>query len=150
MAEEMEQVADTPAPGDALAEQGAADPPAEQADTSSAAEKPESIAKPERPDSESDDNGQELLGFDQNNLGLLMDVSLQVTVELGRKEMQFGEILQLGKGSVIELNKMAEDPIAIYVNQSKIAQGEVVVVDEHFGVRITKLMNRSNVIRNLG
>jgi len=75
------------------------------------------------------------------NLDLLMDVALQVTVELGRKEMRFSEILQLGKGSLVELNKVADEPVDIYVNQSKVAEGEVVVVDDHFGVRITKLLN---------
>ncbi len=76
-----------------------------------------------------------------DNLDLLMDISLQITVELGRREMRFEEILQLGKGSLVELNKIADDPVDIYVNQSKIALGEVVVVDDHFGVRITKLLN---------
>jgi len=75
------------------------------------------------------------------NLDLLLDVNLQITVELGRKEMNFGDILQLGRGSIVELNKMADEPVDIYVNQSKIAQGEVVVVDEHFGVRVTKLLS---------
>lgn len=73
------------------------------------------------------------------NLELLLDVSLNVTVELGRKEMRFGEVLNLGKGSLVELNKIADEPVDIYVNQSKIAEGEVVVVDDHFGVRITRL-----------
>jgi len=77
------------------------------------------------------------------NLDLLMDVNLQITVELGRRDMNFGDILQLGRGSVVELNKMADEPVDIYVNRSKIAEGEVVVVDEHFGVRVTKLLSSS-------
>jgi flagellar motor switch protein FliN/FliY len=83
------------------------------------------------------------------NLDLLMDVNLQITVELGRKDMNFGDILQLGRGSIVELNKMADEPVDIYVNQSKIAQGEVVVVDEHFGVRVTKLLSSAR-IKKLG
>lgn len=79
------------------------------------------------------------------NLDLLMDVNLQITVELGRRDMNFGDILQLGRGSVVELNKMADEPVDIYVNRSKIAEGEVVVVDEHFGVRVTKLLSSSRV-----
>ena len=75
------------------------------------------------------------------NLDLLMDVALEITVELGRKEMTFGEILQLSKGSLIELTKIADGPVDIYVNRSKIAEGEVVVIDEHFGVRITRILN---------
>ena len=77
------------------------------------------------------------------NLDLLMDVNLQITVELGRRDMNFGDILQLGRGAVVELNKMADEPVDIYVNRSKIAEGEVVVVDEHFGVRVTKLLSSS-------
>jgi len=75
------------------------------------------------------------------NLNLLLDVNLQVTVELGRKEMSFAEVLQLSKGSLVELSKIADEPVDIYVNQSKIAEGEVVVVDDHFGVRVTKLLS---------
>lgn len=81
-------------------------------------------------------------GFDK--LDLLSEVSLQITVELGSKEMAFGEVLQLGKGSVIELNKLAEEPVEVFVNHRKIAEGEVVVVDEHFGVRITRLYGDQN------
>lgn len=83
------------------------------------------------------------------NFDLLMDVNLKITVELGRKDMNFGDVLQLGRGSIVELNKMADEPVDIYVNQSKIAQGEVVVVDEHFGVRITKLLS-SERIKKIG
>ena len=82
------------------------------------------------------------------NLDLLMDVSLHITVELGRREMRFGEILKLGKGSIVELNKLADDPVDVYVNQSKVAEGEVVVVDEHFGVRITKLFDSQKLKRS--
>lgn len=86
---------------------------------------------------------------EDNKLDILVDVSLNVTVELGRKEMIIGEILKLTKGSVIELNKLVDDPVDIYVNQSKIAEGEVVVVDEHFGVRITKLVDTNERINKL-
>ncbi len=81
------------------------------------------------------------------NLDLLMDVALEITVELGRKEMTFGEILQLSKGSLIELTKLADGPVDIYVNRSKIAEGEVVVIDEHFGVRITRILNTERLKR---
>ncbi len=81
--------------------------------------------------------------LDEKRLELLKDVTFQITVELGRKEIPFGEVLNLGRGSVIELNKLAEEPVDIYVNQIKVAEGEVVVVDEHFGVRISKLLSAS-------
>jgi len=77
---------------------------------------------------------------DSDKIELLKEVSFEVTVELGRKAMVFNDILNLGKGSIIELDKLAEEPVDIYVNQSKIAQGEVVVVEDHFGVRISKLL----------
>lgn len=79
--------------------------------------------------------------IDVTNLDLLMDVSLLITVELGRKDMNLGEVLKLGKGSLVELNKIADEPVDIFVNRSKIAEGEVVVVDDHFGVRITRILN---------
>lgn len=75
-----------------------------------------------------------------DKIELLKEVAFQVTVELGRKDMVFNDILNLGKGSIIELEKLADEPVDIYVNQSKIAQGEVVVVEDHFGVRISKLL----------
>ncbi|TDI82765.1 MAG: flagellar motor switch protein FliN [Caldithrix sp.] len=81
------------------------------------------------------------------NLDLLRDVTLTITVELGRRDMRFGEVLELGKGSLVELNKVADEPVDIYVNQSKIAEGEVVVVDDHFGVRITKLLHTERLGR---
>jgi flagellar motor switch protein FliN/FliY len=86
--------------------------------------------------------------LDSTNLNLLMDVSLLISVELGRKEMRFNDILQLSKGSLVELNKVADEPVDIYVNQSKVAEGEVVVVDDHFGVRITRLLNSERLKRS--
>jgi flagellar motor switch protein FliN/FliY len=89
------------------------------------------------------------INHEYTNIDLLLDISLQITVELGRKEMAFGEVLKLGKGSIIELNKLAEEPVEIFVNQRKIAQGEVVVVDEHFGVRITRLEDPSERVKEV-
>ena len=74
------------------------------------------------------------------NIDMLKDVEMQVSVELGRKKMPLGKILQLMKGSVIELEKLAGEPVDILVNGRCIAMGDVVVIDEHFGVRITRLM----------
>ena len=74
-------------------------------------------------------------------LDLLMDVSMHVTVELGRSTMMVEEILQLGPGSVVELNKLAGEPVDILVNERLIARGEVVVVDENFGVRVTEIIS---------
>lgn len=75
------------------------------------------------------------------NIEMLMDVAMQVTVELGRTELPVREVLDLQKGSVIELDRLAGEPVDIYVNNSRLALGEVVVVDDKFGVRITQLLN---------
>lgn len=76
-----------------------------------------------------------------NNLELLMDVPLQVTVELGRTEKMVKEVLALGPGSVLELDKLAGEPVDILVNEKPIAKGEVVVIDENFGIRVTEILS---------
>jgi flagellar motor switch protein FliN/FliY len=70
----------------------------------------------------------------------LLDISMPVAIEIGRASMTVQEILQLGVGSVIQLDRIVGEPVDIYVSDRKFAQGEVVVVGEHFGVRITKLL----------
>lgn len=74
-------------------------------------------------------------------LQLLFDVPLNVTVELGRTKLTLKEIMELGVGSLIELDKLTGEPVDIYVNNKLIARGEVVVIDENFGVRITEIVN---------
>ena len=82
------------------------------------------------------------------NISLLMDVSINVTVELGRARLSIREILELGAGSIIELQKSAGEPVDLLVNGKLIARGEVVVIDECFGVRITDIVN-SNILENV-
>jgi len=77
---------------------------------------------------------------ESHSMDLLKDVELDVSVELGRIELPLGKVLQLTKGSVIELEKLAGEPVDILVNSNRIALGEVVVIDEHFGVRISSLV----------
>ncbi len=79
---------------------------------------------------------------DSANLDLLLDVNLKVTVELGRTQLKFRDVLNLANGSVIELGRQTSEPVDIMVNGALLATGEVVVVDDHFAVRITKLLNR--------
>jgi len=79
-----------------------------------------------------------------DNIELLMDVSLRVTVELGRTRMQLAQILELQHGSVVELDRVAGDPVDIFVNDCMVARGEVVVVDDKFGVRITEMVSNKN------
>lgn len=78
---------------------------------------------------------------DARSMELLKDVEMDVSVELGRIELPLGKVLQLAKGSVIELEKLAGEPVDILVNGLCIAKGEVVVIDEHFGVRISSLVS---------
>jgi flagellar motor switch protein FliN/FliY len=86
---------------------------------------------------------------DNSAIDLLLDVTLQVTVELGRARMKIGEILALRNGSVIELDRLAGEPADILINGTLIAKGEVVVVDEKFGVRIIEVVSRAKRIASL-
>ena len=98
-------------------------------------------------DSFSSENGE---NGNPRNIDMLLDVELEVLVELGRKSMKIRDVLKLGKGSLIELNKTAGEPLTIYVNNRKLAEGEVVVVDDNFGIRITKLASPKERIKSLG
>jgi flagellar motor switch protein FliN len=73
-------------------------------------------------------------------IGMLLDLTLPVSIELGRTSMMVQEILRLGRGSVIQLDRLAGEPIDIYVGDRRFAEGEVVVLGEHFGVRITRVL----------
>ncbi len=84
------------------------------------------------------------------NLSLLLDIPLEITAELGRTRMIINDLLQLGQGSVIELNKLAGEPLEILVNQKLIARGEVVVVNEKFGIRLTDIISPVERIKQLG
>ncbi len=74
------------------------------------------------------------------SLDTLLDMSLPVAIEFGRTHMTVQEVLELGSGSVIQLDRMVGEPIDIYVSDRKLAEGEVVVIGEHFGVRITRIV----------
>lgn len=78
---------------------------------------------------------------EQGNISLLMDVNMEMTVELGRTKKPIREILSMGEGTIIELDKLAGEPVDILVNHKLIANGEVVVIDENFGVRVTKIVS---------
>jgi flagellar motor switch protein FliN len=86
---------------------------------------------------ESDDFGQNL--NETMNLDLLLDIPLEIVVELGRTKKKISEVLELTSGSIVELDKMAGEPVDVYVNNKLIAKGEVVVIEEHFGVRIKEI-----------
>jgi flagellar motor switch protein FliN len=97
--------------------------------------------------------------FDESNLRsgsgsmekltFLSDLQLNVYIELGRTQMQIKDILELERGYVIELDKLASEPVDIYANNKKIAEGEVVVIDKHFGIRITNLNDAATQLKGL-
>jgi flagellar motor switch protein FliN/FliY len=84
-----------------------------------------------------------------DNIDFILDIPLRVSVELGRTKMLVSDLLQLGQGSVIELAKLAGEPMEIYVNDKLIARGEVVVVNEKFGVRLTDIISPQERIEQL-
>lgn len=83
-------------------------------------------------------------------LDLVLDIAMPVTVELGRTTITVRELLQLSTGSVVELDKMAGEPIDLFVRDVRFARGEVVVVDNNFGLRISEIINPQHRIRGLG
>src|SRR5262249_9335794 len=84
-----------------------------------------------------------------SKLDLILDVTLPVSVELGRARMQIQDILKLAPGSVIELDRSAGDPVELFINERPIAKGEVVVIDENFGVRLTSIVTATERIKTL-
>jgi flagellar motor switch protein FliN len=76
-----------------------------------------------------------------SNIDILMDVPVRITVELGSCMMPMKDVLQLAPGSVVQLDKIADAPVDLYVNQKRVAQGEVVVVEDHFGIKITSIVS---------
>jgi flagellar motor switch protein FliN/FliY len=79
---------------------------------------------------------------DRQNLDLLMNVPLEVTAELGTCKMSVAEILKIGAGSIVELDRLAGGPVDLLVNDKLVARGEVVAIDDNFGVRVTELVVR--------
>lgn len=84
------------------------------------------------------------------DLEFLLDIPLEISVELGRTKILVNELLQLGQGSVVELSKLAGEPLEILINQKLIARGEAVVVNEKFGVRITDIVSTTERVKQLG
>ena len=83
-------------------------------------------------------------------MSMLMDLTLPVAIELGRTTMSVQEILQLGRGSVVQLERLAGEPIDIFVGDRRFAEGEVVVLGENFGVRVTRIISRTSGSEMLG
>jgi len=86
---------------------------------------------------------------EQKGLDFILDIPLQISVELGRTKMLINDLLQLGQGSVVELSKLAGEPMEVLVNQKLLARGEVVVVNEKFGIRLTDIISPLERIEQL-
>lgn len=84
-----------------------------------------------------------------NNLNFILDIPLEVTVQLGRTNMLVNDLLKLGQGSVIELEKMAGETLEILANQKLVARGEVVVINEKFGIRVTEIISPMERVEKL-
>ena len=82
-------------------------------------------------------------------MDFILDVTLQVTVEVGRTRMTIQDLLQLGQGSVVELEKLAGEPLDIYINGKQVARGEAVIVNEKFGVRLTDIISPEDRVESL-
>ncbi len=87
--------------------------------------------------------------YSDRNLDLILDIPLRVTVELGRTKMVVSELLNLGQGSVVELSKLAGEPLEVLVNNKLVARGEAVVVNEKFGVRLTDIISQTERVEQL-
>ncbi|MBM4304797.1 MAG: flagellar motor switch protein FliN [Deltaproteobacteria bacterium] len=87
---------------------------------------------------------------EQHSLELILDIPLKVSVELGRTKILVQDLLKLHKGSVIELSKLAGDSLEVLVNDKVVAKGEVIVVNEKFGIRLTDIVSHAQRIRQLG
>lgn len=101
------------------------------------------------------ENGQQLTAADKKELegrgiDLLLDIPLQVSVEVGRSKILVRDLLQMQEGTLIELDKLAGDPLDLYVNGRLIARGEAVVVNDKFGLRLTDVVSPSERIEKLG
>lgn len=105
--------------------------------------KPEPTSHPFSPLAKTSPSGQ------ARSLDFILDIPLEISVELGRTKMVINDLLQLGQGSVIELTKLAGEPLEIMVNNKLVARGEVVVVNEKFGVRVTDIVSPMERVKSL-
>ena len=89
-------------------------------------------------------------GGGERDLDFILDIPLELSVELGRTRMLVNDLLQLGQGAIVQLDKLAGEPLEIFINRKLVARGEVVVVNEKFGVRLTDIISPTERVRTLG
>lgn len=85
----------------------------------------------------------------ERNMDFLLDIPLDISVELGNAKIKIGDLLKLSQGSVVELNRLTDEPLEIFVNKKLMAHGEVVVVNEKFGIRLTNIISPGERVKNL-
>lgn len=146
---EQETAAEAEKEDDGMADWGAA--LAEQAESEAAAQSENVVAKdaPATPAEHSVQAGGGEAGKTQRDIDFIMDIPIQMTVELGRTKLPIKNLLQLAQGSVVELDGLAGEPMDVLVNGCLIAQGEVVVVNDKFGIRLTDVITPAERIRKL-
>jgi len=93
---------------------------------------------------------QEGMNVSESSLEMILDVEVPITVRFGEKEVLLDDVLKLAQGSYVQLDKMIEDPVQLFVNHRLMASGEVVVVDDHYAIRITQIASRAERIQSLG
>ena len=98
---------------------------------------------------ETTNSGEESHEQGEMDLDFILDIPLELSVELGKTKMLVNDLLQLGQGSIIELNKLAGEPLEVYINHKLVAKGEVVVVNEKFGVRLTDVITPIDRVKSL-
>ena len=126
------------------------EPETAQADTTSATSAGSSTVTVQPVQFASFEDLDQVQGPQNQNLNILLDVKLQLTVELGRTELPIKKVLELTKGSIVTLNKAAGEPVELYANGKLIAYGEVVVIEDNFGLRITHITDPAKRLHSLG
>ncbi|MBU3824770.1 MAG: flagellar motor switch protein FliN [Candidatus Oceanisphaera merdipullorum] len=127
--------------GQAMAEQGEQDSAAETADTNA--------VKPVELDDFNDTNKAPLSGDERRKLDAILDIPVTISMEVGRTQISIRNLLQLNQGSVVELDRLAGEPLDVMVNGTLIAHGEVVVVNDKFGIRLTDVISQTERIKKL-
>ncbi len=107
------------------------------------------VEETENQESAIQDSGEEDQEQGEMDLDFILDIPLELSVELGKTKMLVNDLLQLGQGSIIELNKLAGESLEVYINHKLIAKGEVVVVNEKFGVRLTDVITPIDRVKSL-
>ncbi|ART79725.1 flagellar motor switch protein FliN [Oceanisphaera avium] len=130
--------------GEAMAEQTEKD-----AEPASKEPEPEDTAKPVELDDFNDPNNKALSGDERRKLDAILDIPVTISMEVGRTQISIRNLLQLNQGSVVELDRLAGEPLDVMVNGTLIAHGEVVVVNDKFGIRLTDVISQTERIKKL-